>query len=205
MTAADRARTARREADGIRHQQLLAAAAECFDEVGYSATTVEMIASRAQTSRPTFYAYFPSKEAIFLATVTRVGESLVEAQSVRGMSGLAPGEVLARTTRRYIETIFDHGGLVGLIDSVAAVNPEVAELWDGAVTTTVDRMARFVEATGPEYIDPAVPADRLVRVIADGIHYGAMRLGRATPAEKERFITDHIAIIDRLVGIREPD
>lgn len=205
MTADDRVRTGRQGAENPRRRQLLDAAAACFDDVGYAAATIEMIASRAQTSRPTFYAYFKSKDEIFLATVDRVGERLIAAQSLRGMDGVPPRTALTRTTRSYINAIFENGGLVGLIDTVASILPEVAERWDEVTATTVKRMTAFVASIDPGLIDPVVPAERLARPIGDGIHYGAMRLAHAPAAEKERFIVDQIAIMDRLFGFDDED
>lgn len=187
------------------HAKLLtAAAASCFDEVGYAAATVEMIATRAETSRPTFYAYFASKDEIFLATVERVGNELIEAQSLRGMQNLPPREILARTTRSYINAIFANGGLVGLIDTVSSMDPQVGALWEASVASTVRRMTAFVVAIEHDELDPVVSVERLARPIGDAIHYGAMRLADASDEEKERFITDQIDISARLLGFREP-
>lgn len=45
-------------------QQLVDAAMQCFHEKGYVATTIDEIAARAGTGRPTFYSHFPNKEAV---------------------------------------------------------------------------------------------------------------------------------------------
>jgi AcrR family transcriptional regulator len=57
---ADEARTARRD-------QIIAAAAGCFAQAGYHATTMADIAEAAGVSKRTPYLYFPGKEAPRLA------------------------------------------------------------------------------------------------------------------------------------------
>ncbi|MFT4088732.1 MAG: helix-turn-helix domain-containing protein [Gordonia sp. (in: high G+C Gram-positive bacteria)] len=204
MTADDRVRTGR-NADGARRQQLLAAAAECFDEVGYSAVTVEMITARAGTSRPTFYVYFKSKDEVFLALVEKVGADLIEAQFLKGIGQAAPAQVIAATTQAYAEAIFTNGGLVGLIDTIAATDPAVDEVWSTVRATTIARFAQYVNSLDPDAVDLAAPADRLVHIIGDAIHYGAMRLARADDATKEQFVSDQKAIALRLIGLDAAD
>ena len=58
-------------------QRILTAALEVFDEVGYQSTRIDAITERAGCSRPTFYQYFASKEALFNRLGGLVGASLV--------------------------------------------------------------------------------------------------------------------------------
>jgi AcrR family transcriptional regulator len=46
------------------HEQILQAGLELFRERGYARTSVQEIATRAEISLPTFYNYFPSKDAL---------------------------------------------------------------------------------------------------------------------------------------------
>ena len=59
------------ESEGLRqrkkarqHEQILQAGLELFRERGYVGTSVQEIARRAEISLPTFYNYFPSKDAL---------------------------------------------------------------------------------------------------------------------------------------------
>ncbi|MCV6621098.1 MAG: TetR/AcrR family transcriptional regulator [Cellvibrionaceae bacterium] len=45
--------------------RILAAAKDCYSEVGVAKSSMEMIAERASTTKPTLYAHFGSKEALF--------------------------------------------------------------------------------------------------------------------------------------------
>ena len=58
-------------------QRLLEAALSLFHEKGYSATTVEEIASKADVAKGTFFNHFPSKEALLHElAILRVGSCL---------------------------------------------------------------------------------------------------------------------------------
>src|SRR5690606_25799363 len=54
-----------------RREAILDAAVTLFDQLGYSATTVEQIAARAGVSAPTVFNYFGSKQDILYALAVR--------------------------------------------------------------------------------------------------------------------------------------
>ncbi|WP_345001025.1 TetR/AcrR family transcriptional regulator [Tsukamurella soli] len=200
--AAEQARSARREGGGPRLDELLAAAARCFVEDGYERTTAATITARAQTSRPTFYAYFASKDEVFQTLTARVCGALSDAQMVVDVDAVSPRDVLAATTRAFARAVYANAPLLALIEHRAGVDPVVAREWEAVRTRTRRRFARFLErldAAGA--IDPCVPAARIVDTLSDALTIGAARLARASAAERERFIDDHIVITERLVGV----
>ena len=50
-------------------ENILTAADELFNKLGFENTTIEMISKEAQYSKPTIYAYFDSKEEIYAANL----------------------------------------------------------------------------------------------------------------------------------------
>lgn len=200
--AQERARASRKDTGGTRRAGLLTAAAECFDDLGYIGTTVELIAARAQTSRPTFYAYFRSKDEILLALAEQISVELQAAQFLDGMDTADPREVLAATTRAYADAVFANGGLVALFDAMAPVRPDVAQIWDRVTRRTHRRFANYLAGLDPASVDMVVAPTRLVQMLSDSIHHGAKRVARDSEAEREGFIVDQIRITDRLVGFR---
>jgi AcrR family transcriptional regulator len=58
-------------------RRILAAALEVFGEVGFAAAGVELITQRAGCSRPAFYQYFSSKDDVYWALATRLGEDMI--------------------------------------------------------------------------------------------------------------------------------
>ena len=79
-----------------RQEEILDAAARFFAERGYSEANIQELADILQVGKGTVYRYFPTKEALFLATVDRmmqrltaaIDEDVVAFNSVMGAYGL---------------------------------------------------------------------------------------------------------------------
>lgn len=69
------------EPTGRPRQRLLDALAESIIEIGYPATTVTGIVSRARTSRRTFYDHFDDREACLVALMTNINRMALQAIS----------------------------------------------------------------------------------------------------------------------------
>ena len=61
-----------------RHERILDAATRVFSAKGYHGTLVDEIALEAETSKGGVYFHFPTKQAIFLALLDRLAETLRE-------------------------------------------------------------------------------------------------------------------------------
>lgn len=61
-----------------RKDQINRAAAETFSELGYQATSMEMIAAKVDISAPALYRHYHSKYEMFAAVVSALGRELVE-------------------------------------------------------------------------------------------------------------------------------
>ena len=68
-----------RERKKIRsRQQIMSAAVKCFDEHGYSETSIADIMNKAGLGVGTFYNYFASKEELLFALLERIEDELIE-------------------------------------------------------------------------------------------------------------------------------
>jgi AcrR family transcriptional regulator len=83
-------------------EQIVEAAMRLFAERGYHATTITDIATAANVAPRTFFAYFPSKEAVVFHNVDRDLEGLAGTLRDR-----LPGETAFDALRRWIDTRFD--------------------------------------------------------------------------------------------------
>jgi AcrR family transcriptional regulator len=83
-------------------EQIVEAAMALFAERGYHATTIADIAGAADVAPRTFFAYFPSKEAVVFHDVDRDLDSLGAALRDR-----LPGETVFDALRRWIDAMFD--------------------------------------------------------------------------------------------------
>jgi AcrR family transcriptional regulator len=75
----------------LREQLILRVAGQVFAEGGYDRASMDHIAALAGVSKPMLYAYFGSKEGLYVAYIERTGGELVErlvgADRVDGQSG----------------------------------------------------------------------------------------------------------------------
>ena len=78
-------------------RRILGAALEIFAEAGFAESRVELITARAGCSRPAFYQYFSSKDDVFWALATQLGEEMVAL--AESLERVTPGrEGLGRLT-----------------------------------------------------------------------------------------------------------
>jgi AcrR family transcriptional regulator len=73
----------------VREQLILRVSGEVFADGGYERTSMDRIAELAGVSKPMLYAYFGSKEGLYLAYIERTGGELVQrlVQADRQQSG----------------------------------------------------------------------------------------------------------------------
>ncbi len=62
----------------LREQMILAVAGQVFAQAGYERASMDRIAQLADVSKPMLYAYFGSKEGLYVAYIERTGADLVE-------------------------------------------------------------------------------------------------------------------------------
>src|SRR5688500_7197588 len=83
-------------------EQIVEAALRLFAERGFHATTIADIASAAEVAPRTFFAYFPSKEAVVFHNLDRDLDGLASALRDR-----LPGETAFDALRRWLDAMFD--------------------------------------------------------------------------------------------------
>ncbi|MGI8664980.1 MAG: TetR/AcrR family transcriptional regulator [Jatrophihabitans sp.] len=80
-----------------REAQMLEVATEVFCERGYAGASMNEIASRCGVTKPMLYLYFESKERLYLACLTFVGEGLIEAIEKSVAGAASPAEQVLAT------------------------------------------------------------------------------------------------------------
>lgn len=120
-------RTRRKRLPEARLAELLDIAATVFIRDGYQAASLNEIARLANSSKPTLYARFPSKESLFLAVIERRMQSISE--QVTHFSPAAPiPEVLRTFSYGLLEFGLsgDQVALIRMISMEAQRYPELA-------------------------------------------------------------------------------
>lgn len=131
------------EAEGRRQKKarqtrrrILAAAAELFVRQGYTATTIQQIADQADVAWQTVYSVFGTKPAILSAVfdVAVAGDDepipVAERPFVQAIKDASdPVEKAAIFARHLRESAARTAGVLSVIDSAAATDPEIGALW----------------------------------------------------------------------------
>ena len=82
-----------------RHQQILEAAYKVFQETGYSAATMDMIAESADLAKGTIYIYFKSKEELYFSLLVNGLDILIELLENMAANNHPQEKILEETAR----------------------------------------------------------------------------------------------------------
>lgn len=85
-----------------RREEILAAATISFARRGYPGTDLRVVAEAIGLSKGTFYRYFPTKEALFLAAADRGLRQLVELSNREAAKARDPLDRIARACHAYL-------------------------------------------------------------------------------------------------------
>jgi AcrR family transcriptional regulator len=205
--AARRARQDERvTAKGLRtRDELLIAARRVFERDGYLDTRVADIAAEAELAHGSFYTYFPSKQAVFLAVVRAVGQQFRDAVAPSATDAeIDAYEALDRSNRRYLAAYRANRVIWALVEQVATIDPEIHRIRLAGRRQHVERVAKTIRrwqdrGLADRDIDPHTTAGALVSMLSN-FAYWWLAGGDAYDAEAAaRTLTDVWA---RAVGLR---
>jgi AcrR family transcriptional regulator len=171
-----RGRRALRPTGDEREQAILATAERLLAERPLSAVSVDDLARGAGISRPTFYFYFPSKDAVLLTLLDRVvAEADAATREVFAHPPDDRGDVVPRDAWRhaitgYFETFRAHRALSAAWAEARATNAEVRALWGRVFDTWVERVAAAIEAERARGAAPAGPPARDLAVVLNSMN-----------------------------------
>jgi AcrR family transcriptional regulator len=180
-SAPDRGRRVRRPSGDDRERAILATAEELLGRRPLADISVDDLARGAGISRPTFYFYFPSKDAVVLALLDRVAE---EARASRTAALRRAGDDVRAGWRGSLEAVRDtfaaHHALTSAAAALFASSPEARALWSEVMEGFVAETAAAIDAErargaappGPPARDLAVALnwmnERVIHVSATG-------------------------------------
>jgi TetR/AcrR family transcriptional regulator, ethionamide resistance regulator len=146
-TRASRGRRTARPSGDDRELAILETATRLLDERPLHDISVDDLAKGAGISRPTFYFYFPSKDAVLMTLIERV---IVEADSaLESQSDQAPSDRhdFWRTGINFFFAGFGaHKGVSRAGYEARATISEAGELWSRFMQKWIDNTARIIEA-----------------------------------------------------------
>ncbi|NEW26021.1 TetR/AcrR family transcriptional regulator [Nocardia cyriacigeorgica] len=123
---------------------LVAAAREVFERNGYLETRLIDITQAANCSSGTFYTYFASKEEIFAAVLEVAQEDMMHPGMPHVPEDDDPAAIVEASNRAYFEAYQRNAKLMALLEQVANIDSEFAELRQRRADAFIQRNARSI-------------------------------------------------------------
>jgi TetR/AcrR family transcriptional regulator, ethionamide resistance regulator len=170
-----RGRRAARPSGDDRELAILATAERLLTEKPLSTISVDDLARGAGISRPTFYFYFASKDAVLLSLLDRVVAE-ADAATLDGslLPAAGPREGWRRAITTYFETFRAHRALTLAWAEARSTNAEIRELWARVFDEWAQRCAVSIEAERARGAAPAGPPARDLAVLLTSMNERAL-------------------------------
>ena len=160
-----RGRRAARPSGDDRELAILTTAERLLAERPLGTISVDDLARGAGISRPTFYFYFASKDAVLLTLLDRVvaeADAATQAAFTGRPSG--PREGWRRAITAYHDTFRAHRSLTLAWSDARSTNAEIRQLWARVFEGWVRRCAEAIDAERERGAAPAGPPARDIAV-----------------------------------------
>jgi AcrR family transcriptional regulator len=197
-TKGGRGRRSLRVSGEERESAILTTAERLLEERPLQEISVDDLARGAGISRPSFYFYFPSKDAVFLTLVDRL---VAQADAGRGdlLERLAEDPVARwrEGLNVFYETFGAHRAVVLAGAQARTTNPEARELWANVMESWVRDATAAIEG---ERARGAAPAGTPARELAIALVSMNERVLYATFAEDPPAIAEE-SVVDVLLAI----
>lgn len=178
---------------------LLDAAERAFLRLGHGDTTIGAIAGEAGVTRPTVYAYFPSKDAVFGALVDRVRGEFLDLQERADTS--SPRETIRSTLTAYLDVYTRRVGILTIVAHQALRDPAMRRLRTDIHARAGRRHARFLRRLIEQgRARPSVDPDLVAEAITGVVLRFAEELS-ADPARRDELAEALIALYVDLTGL----
>jgi TetR/AcrR family transcriptional regulator, mexJK operon transcriptional repressor len=191
-------------------EKIVAAARQSFLEHGYAATSMDAVAQIARASKTTLYTRFPSKEALFAATIAAECEAFGLPLRPGELAGLPVDEALRRIGQRFLDLILSPQALrmEQVILGEAPRFPEIARSYEQEgpekVLAAVGAFfADAVERGEIEAPDPRFAAEQFLAALKGRCQIDVMLRQRppVAGAEREAYVEKCVALF--LNGVRK--
>lgn len=189
--------------DDPKEESILSAAKDAFMELGYAATSMDLVAQRAHASKTTLYKRFPSKEALFSACIAAECKARGTIFPVSALSDLPVDKALEGIGIRLLDLLWSPEAIrmEQIIAGEAARFPEVANLFFEAgpkrVCETVTEYFELARASGKLAVaKPHFAAEQFLASLKSS-RYSEMIFGhgsRPTKKERDAFVVEAVAL-----------
>jgi TetR/AcrR family transcriptional regulator, ethionamide resistance regulator len=146
-TRAARGRRSARPTGDDREQAILATARQLLEERSLSAISVDDLAKGAGLSRPTFYFYFKSKEAVLLSLLEPViARADAEFDGAAQRLPTDPRRVWRNGIKAFFVAFHSRPALARAATETLATSSELRTMWSGFMQKWIDHTASLITA-----------------------------------------------------------
>lgn len=183
-----RGRRRRRASGDERERAIVDTAERLLADRSLHEISVDDLARGAGISRPTFYFYFPSKDAVLLTLLDRIVEE-ARVRREEALAGVAddPAAAWRAAMASIRETFFAHRAVMLAGADAVATSPEVRAAWTQVMEGFVAETAEAIEA---ERARGAAPGGVGARDLAVALNWMNERVLHATLAGHEPAIAE---------------
>ena len=133
-------------------EHILWAAKTVFLEMGFERASMDVVASRAETSKRSLYAHFESKEKLFLSVIELVRGLFLGELKMPDEYSEKPTEALVLFCGRYLEILIHEGSIRMMRVSVSMAasgrfGDQAAAYYDVLFTQVQGRIGTYLKAT----------------------------------------------------------
>jgi TetR/AcrR family transcriptional regulator, ethionamide resistance regulator len=182
-----RGRRRRRSRGDLKEAAILSCAWELLATKPVAEITIEDIAAGAGISRPTFYFYFESRDAVIRALGEQVAGGLTETVTAAlDTRDAAPATVIRAMTAAYMQRWRTEGPILRAMAPLYESDPEHRAFWDGITGGIIDTIAVSIEAErerGRAIAGPPGARD-LARVLIGMFWRAGYELSLAPPSKR---------------------
>lgn len=197
-----------RPRDPERMRRVVEVAEQLFLEQGFERTSVEAVAKASGVSKVTIYAYFPTKKALFEATIGKRIDAAFDFGSDVSLPYGEPREALTLIGRHFLGLIRGDDVIrkQRILFAEAGVQQDACSAFFqqgplGIVARVRDFLDSAVAAGSLVPHDTGAGADQFLSLFLGTAHIKAMLgLGKPTPEEDERLLARNVEMFMKAYG-----
>lgn len=131
-----------------KHESIINGATRAFLDVGYDATTMDMIAEMAGASKRTVYNHFPSKKVLFQAVIDKAMGDLLQLKKIPYSPDLSLEEQMEKFADAKLASVQDPSwlSLTKVVLSVFIQEPELAKETISKAKSGEDSLESWLES-----------------------------------------------------------
>ncbi|CPR10809.1 TetR family transcriptional regulator [Mycobacterium bohemicum DSM 44277] len=193
-----RGRRAVRPSGDDREQAILATAERLLEERSLADISVDDLAKGAGLSRPTFYFYFKSKEAVLLSLLEPlIARADSEIDDAIRLLPTDPRRVWRNGIKAFFTAFASHRAVARAATEALATSSELRALWSGFMQKWIDQTATMIAAERDRGAAPhTIPATDLATALNQMNERTMMAaLSAETPAVEEGRVVDTLTHI----------